>query len=125
MAADHLRVPARRGDRRGCSRQAGPRGHEPARQRRQVQPAGRSRGGRAARPGADDPRPRPGNSGRGRRARLRPLLPRRFGARAPGSGLGLAIVRQVADAHGATVTAEAPEGGGTAMRMRFPAERGT
>ncbi|EQD81344.1 ATP-binding protein [Saccharopolyspora erythraea D] len=43
----------------------------------------------------------------------------------PGSGLGLAIVRQVADAHGATVTAEAPEGGGTAMRMRFPAERGT
>jgi two-component system sensor histidine kinase MprB len=35
----------------------------------------------------------------------------------PGSGLGLAIVRQVADAHGGTVTAEAAEGGGTRMRL--------
>jgi two-component system sensor histidine kinase MprB len=31
----------------------------------------------------------------------------------PGSGLGLAIVRQVAEAHGGTVTAERAEGGGT------------
>lgn len=38
----------------------------------------------------------------------------------PGSGLGLAIVRQVAEAHGGTVAAEAAEGGGTRMRLRLP-----
>jgi two-component system sensor histidine kinase MprB len=38
----------------------------------------------------------------------------------PGSGLGLAIVRQVADAHGGEVSAEAAEGGGTRFRLRFP-----
>jgi two-component system, OmpR family, sensor histidine kinase MprB len=37
--------------------------------------------------------------------------------RMPGSGLGLAIVRQVAESHGGTVTAERPEGGGTLMRL--------
>jgi two-component system, OmpR family, sensor histidine kinase MprB len=37
----------------------------------------------------------------------------------PGSGLGLAIVRQVAEAHGGTVTAEAAEGGGTRMRLKL------
>jgi two-component system sensor histidine kinase MprB len=37
----------------------------------------------------------------------------------PGSGLGLSIVKQVAEAHGATVSAESPEGGGTLMRFRF------
>ncbi|WP_235883280.1 sensor histidine kinase [Saccharopolyspora elongata] len=37
----------------------------------------------------------------------------------PGSGLGLAIVRQVANAHGATVTAETPPGGGALLRLRF------
>ena len=37
----------------------------------------------------------------------------------PGSGLGLAIVRQVAEAHGGTVTAERSEGGGTLMRFRL------
>jgi two-component system sensor histidine kinase MprB len=36
----------------------------------------------------------------------------------PGSGLGLAIVRQVAEAHGGTVTAESAPGGGTLMRLR-------
>jgi two-component system sensor histidine kinase MprB len=35
----------------------------------------------------------------------------------PGSGLGLAIVRQVADAHGGTVTAEAAKGGGAVLRL--------
>jgi two-component system sensor histidine kinase MprB len=35
----------------------------------------------------------------------------------PGSGLGLAIVRQVAESHGGTVTAERAEGGGTLMRL--------
>ena len=37
----------------------------------------------------------------------------------PGSGLGLAIVRQVAESHGGTVTAEAAAGGGTLMRLRL------
>ena len=37
----------------------------------------------------------------------------------PGSGLGLAIVRQVAEAHGGSVTAEAAEGGGTRMRLKL------
>jgi len=36
-----------------------------------------------------------------------------------GSGLGLAIVKQVADAHGGTVVAERPDGGGTLMRLRL------
>jgi two-component system sensor histidine kinase MprB len=38
----------------------------------------------------------------------------------PGSGLGLAIVRQVAVQQGGGVTAEAPSGGGTLMRLRLP-----
>jgi two-component system sensor histidine kinase MprB len=38
----------------------------------------------------------------------------------PGSGLGLSIVRQVAEAHGGTVTAELPPDGGTLMRMKLP-----
>ena len=38
----------------------------------------------------------------------------------PGSGLGLAIVRQVAEAHGGSVTAEAAEGGGTRVRFALP-----
>jgi two-component system sensor histidine kinase MprB len=42
----------------------------------------------------------------------------------PGSGLGLAIVRQVAEAHGGTITAEAAEGGGTRMRLLLPAQNG-
>ena len=37
----------------------------------------------------------------------------------PGSGLGLAIVRQVAQAHGGTVVAEAAEGGGTRVVLRL------
>jgi two-component system, OmpR family, sensor histidine kinase MprB len=38
----------------------------------------------------------------------------------PGSGLGLSIVRQVAESHGGSVSAEAAEGGGTRMRLRLP-----
>ncbi len=38
----------------------------------------------------------------------------------PGSGLGLAIVKQVADSHGASVTAEAAPGGGALFVLRFP-----
>ena len=37
-----------------------------------------------------------------------------------GSGLGLAIVREVAEAHGATVTAENAPGGGALLRIEFP-----
>jgi len=42
----------------------------------------------------------------------------------PGSGLGLAIVRQVAEAHGGTVTAERAPGGGTLMRLRVAERNG-
>lgn len=38
----------------------------------------------------------------------------------PGSGLGLAIVRQVAEAHGGTVSAERAPDGGTRIRLWFP-----
>jgi len=40
----------------------------------------------------------------------------------PGSGLGLAIVRQVAELHAGSVTADPAPGGGTVVRMRVPAE---
>jgi two-component system sensor histidine kinase MprB len=39
----------------------------------------------------------------------------------PGSGLGLAIVRRVAESHGGEVSAECAEGGGTRVRLSFPA----
>jgi two-component system sensor histidine kinase MprB len=38
----------------------------------------------------------------------------------PGSGLGLAIVRQVAEQHGGSVSAQPAPGGGTLMRLRLP-----
>jgi two-component system, OmpR family, sensor histidine kinase MprB len=41
----------------------------------------------------------------------------------PGSGLGLAIVRQVAEAHGGTVTAERAEGGGTRITLTLNGSR--
>ena len=40
----------------------------------------------------------------------------------PGSGLGLAIVRQVAESHGGSVSAEAADGGGTRLRLRLAAQ---
>ncbi|MFZ4756428.1 MAG: sensor histidine kinase, partial [Miltoncostaeaceae bacterium] len=38
----------------------------------------------------------------------------------PGSGLGLSIVRQVADIHGAAVSAGNADGGGAVMTVVFP-----
>jgi two-component system sensor histidine kinase MprB len=38
----------------------------------------------------------------------------------PGSGLGLAIVSEVAEAHGASVSAEEAPGGGALLRLRLP-----
>ncbi len=38
----------------------------------------------------------------------------------PGSGLGLAIVREIAEAHGGSVTAEEAPGGGALLRLRLP-----
>jgi two-component system sensor histidine kinase MprB len=38
----------------------------------------------------------------------------------PGSGLGLSIVRQVAETHGGSVSAEAAEGGGTRLLLTLP-----
>jgi two-component system, OmpR family, sensor histidine kinase MprB len=40
----------------------------------------------------------------------------------PGSGLGLAIVRQVAEAHGATVSAANADDGGARLELAFPPE---
>ncbi len=58
----------------------------------------------------------------------KPLIFDRFyrGATArgrPGSGLGLAIVRQVASAHGGSVTVEDAPGGGALFRLSLPVER--
>jgi two-component system sensor histidine kinase MprB len=41
----------------------------------------------------------------------------------PGSGLGLAIVREVAEAHGGSVSVEDAPGGGALLRLRLPAAR--
>ncbi|MDX6470371.1 MAG: two-component system, OmpR family, sensor histidine kinase MprB, partial [Gaiellaceae bacterium] len=38
----------------------------------------------------------------------------------PGSGLGLAIVREIAEAHGGSVSAEEAPGGGALLRLRLP-----
>ncbi|HEY8705637.1 MAG TPA: HAMP domain-containing sensor histidine kinase, partial [Gaiellaceae bacterium] len=38
----------------------------------------------------------------------------------PGSGLGLAIVREVAETHGGSVSAEEAHGGGALLRLRLP-----
>jgi two-component system, OmpR family, sensor histidine kinase MprB len=42
----------------------------------------------------------------------------------PGSGLGLAIVHQVAEAHHGSIAVEAPEDGGTLMRLRLGSANG-
>jgi two-component system sensor histidine kinase MprB len=66
--------------------------------------------------------------GPGIAAEDRPLVFDRFYRSAdarsmPGSGLGLAIVREVADAHDGTVSADEAPGGGTLMRLRLNGAR--
>jgi signal transduction histidine kinase len=39
-----------------------------------------------------------------------------------GTGLGLAIVRQVAEAHGGSITLRVPADGGAAFELRLPAD---
>lgn len=48
---------------------------------------------------------------------------RRSGVRHAGSGLGLAIVSSIVEAHGATATFTARDGGGIGVRVQFPEER--
>lgn len=42
-----------------------------------------------------------------------------FTKRAHGVGVGLALVKQIVDAHGATIDIETEEGGGTVFRLTF------
>ena len=88
---------------------ARPRDHEPARQRRQVEPVRRP----DRRPGPRRGGPRSRDHGPGIAEEDLPFVFDRFyrapAARGlPGSGLGLAIVRQVAESHGGSVCGGAP-----------------
>ena len=115
-----LRDPARARARPGRPGAARPCRGQPARQRGEVQPAGRGRRRPDPRRRADRARPR----ARDRAGDRDHVFDRFFRADAargrPGSGLGLAIVRQVAEGHGGTVAAEAAEGGGALLRLRLP-----
>ena len=122
--APAARFERRRSSRRvvaGAARAPRPRGRQPARQRRQVQPAGRRRSrwrcAAASSRSATTARASPTTSAphvfdrfyRGATARGR-----------PGSGLGLAIVRQVAETHGGSVSVEDAAGGGALFPLRLP-----
>jgi two-component system sensor histidine kinase BaeS len=48
----------------------------------------------------------------------------RDAARVTGSGIGLAVVRELVTAHGGTVTAVSPAGGGTTIVLRLPLASG-
>ena len=100
---------------------AGPRRQQPARQRRQVRRAPSAPIEVRLHDGELEVR----DHGPGIDADDLPHVFDRFfrGARSralPGSGLGLAIVRQVAELHAGSVSADAAPGGGTVVRMRVP-----
>ena len=52
-------------------------------------------------------------------ARLQPLLPFRGGARDARAGLGLSIVKQIADAHGGSVSVDQAPDGGAILRLHL------
>ena len=119
-----LRLRARADARRRRAGAARPRGGEPARQRRQVEPAGRRR----STCGCATASCRCATTGPGIADEDLPFVFDRFyrapGARGrPGSGLGLAIVRQVAEAHGGGVEAGAAPGGGALLALRAAGRR--
>ena len=93
------------GGRRGGGARA--RGHQPARQRREVEPARRHGHGPAGGRRADRRRPGPGHPS----ADLPHVFERFYRSdesrTMPGSGLGLAIVHQVVERHGGVVTRSA------------------
>ena len=103
---------------------ARPRGQQRPRQRRGAQPARRRGRGRAARRRCS----RSATTARGRRrtssgSSSTTSSAARSGRAQQGSGLGLAIVRQVAEAHGATVEAANAPGGGLVVRLAFAPAR--
>ena len=121
-AAPRPRDPARAGGdaRAGLPGAARPGRVEPARQRGEVEPARHAdRGHRAATAEVVVRDHGPGFSGED----LPRVFDRFYRARSarglPGSGLGLAIVRQVAEAHGGSVTAANADGGGARLRLRL------
>ena len=46
----------------------------------------------------------------------------RSGGPRPGTGMGLAITKAIAEAHGGTVDAQSPPGGGTRIGIRLPVD---
>ena len=105
----------------GESAAARARGHQPARQRRQVEPRRRARSRSAVAGGVltvDD-------EGPGIAEGDLPHVFERFyraeeSRTMPGSGLGLSIVRQVAERHAGTVEAARRTTGGTRFTVRLP-----
>ena len=98
---------------RGPRRPPRPRRRQPARQRPQVEPAGRAGARSTCREGAVVVHDHgPGIADGGPAAHLRPLLPLAAARGLPGSGLGLAIVAQVVKAEGGTILAENDPAGG-------------
>ena len=113
---------------------AGPRGAQPAGQRREVEPArwhcpGAADTGRCVARGAGGVRLRSRNPAAGTESRFRTVLQVDRRPAMPGSGLGLAIVKQVVLKHGGTLfVRETVPGGhppGTSMHVVLPGRPGS